>query len=134
MSEMGRKKVRKQRGKRTHGWGSQKKHRGAGSRGGRGRAGITKHNKLKYLKQGIRVGKRGFVSQKQRRKDFEKCINLKDVVAAAGEKKEVDVTQLGYDKVLGKGKIEKAIIVSAKSFSAKAKEKIEQAGGKAISV
>ena len=30
-----KKKVTKQRGHKTHGWGSKKKHRGAGNRGGR---------------------------------------------------------------------------------------------------
>ena len=30
------KRVRKLRGSKTHGWGSKKKHRGGGSRGGRG--------------------------------------------------------------------------------------------------
>ena len=37
-----RKKVTKQRGSKTHGWGSMKKHRGAGNRGGRGKAGTGK--------------------------------------------------------------------------------------------
>ena len=37
-----RKKVVKQRGSHTHGWGSKKKHRGAGNRGGRGMAGSGK--------------------------------------------------------------------------------------------
>ena len=36
------KKVRKFRGSHTHGYGSKKKHRGAGSRGGRGMAGSGK--------------------------------------------------------------------------------------------
>ena len=54
-------KSRKQRGKRTHGWGMGKKHRGAGNRGGRGRAGLGKRGAQKKtlpLSQGKKaVGK-----------------------------------------------------------------------------
>ena len=47
------KKARKLRGSRTHGWGSPKKHRGAGSRGGVGMAGSGKkgQQKLNRLKK-----------------------------------------------------------------------------------
>ena len=37
-----KKKLVKQRGSKTHGWGSKKKHRGAGNRGGKGNAGSGK--------------------------------------------------------------------------------------------
>jgi large subunit ribosomal protein L15 len=42
-----RKKNVKQRGSKTHGWGSMKKHRGAGNRGGRGKAGTGKRGDQK---------------------------------------------------------------------------------------
>src|SRR3989338_9211653 len=57
-----RKKVSRQRGSHTHGWGSKKKHRGAGNRGGRGRAGTGKRAdqmKTLYWKERY-FGKRGF--------------------------------------------------------------------------
>ncbi|MBI5072716.1 50S ribosomal protein L15, partial [Candidatus Woesearchaeota archaeon] len=38
-----RKKITRQRGKRWHGYGSKKKHRGKGSHGGKGFAGFHKH-------------------------------------------------------------------------------------------
>jgi large subunit ribosomal protein L15 len=44
----------------------------------------------------------------------------------------IDVTELGYDKVLGKGKISKTFKISAPQFSASAIEKIEELGGEAI--
>ena len=44
----------------------------------------------------------------------------------------IDVTELGYDKVLAKGKISKTFKISAPKFSASAVEKIEEVGGEAI--
>jgi large subunit ribosomal protein L15 len=128
-----KKKVVKQRGRKTHGWGSKKKHRGAGSRGGRGRAGITKHKKLFFKKKGIEVGKRGHKSMKQRGlKPQVKSINLRDLEKLAQGKKEIILREFGYDKVLGSGSIKMPIKVIAKSFSVKAAEKIEGAKGQAI--
>jgi large subunit ribosomal protein L15 len=44
----------------------------------------------------------------------------------------IDVTELGYDKVLAKGNITKTFKISAPQFSAGAIEKIEELGGEAI--
>ena len=44
----------------------------------------------------------------------------------------IDVTELGYDKVLAKGNITKTFKISAPKFSAGAIEKIEELGGEAI--
>ncbi|KXB02924.1 50S ribosomal protein L15, partial [candidate division MSBL1 archaeon SCGC-AAA261G05] len=41
----------------------------------------------------------------------------------------VDVTKIGIDKVLGRGKISRSMKVIAKNFSKSAKEKLEEAGG-----
>ena len=43
-----------------------------------------------------------------------------------------DVTQLGYNKVLGKGKITKPAIIKSPKFSQSAIEKIEEAGGESV--
>jgi large subunit ribosomal protein L15 len=126
------KKSVKLRGKRTHGYGSHKKHRGAGSRGGRGFAGTKKQKKTWILKhKRSHLGKRGFKSLQQRglRKEI-KAINLKDLEGMG--KKEIDLTAKGYDKLLGGGKVTKALEVKVKMFSERAKEKIEKAGGKVI--
>jgi large subunit ribosomal protein L15 len=130
---MPRKKVTKQRGHKTHGWGSKKKHRGGGSRGGRGRGGIVDQKKIQLLKKGIRTGKRGFKSMRHRGlRPYEAFINLKDVERLAGEKKEINLGDHGYQRVLGTGRINRPLTVKARYFSAKAKDKIEKAGGKVI--
>lgn len=46
----------------------------------------------------------------------------------------IDLNSLGFTKVLGSGKVTKALIVKAEIFSEKAKEKIEEAGGKVITL
>lgn len=133
---MKRKKAVKMRGSRTHGYGSHKKHRGAGSRGGRGFAGSTKHMKLwvkKYHPE--KLIKRRFKSLVQKgRRPPTMGINLADIVlfAEKSNTREINLTDLGYDKVLGTGTITSPLIITAHAFSKKAAEKIEQAGGKAV--
>jgi large subunit ribosomal protein L15 len=124
------KKVDKQRGHRTHGYGSQKKHRGKGSRGGRGLAGSEKHRKTYLLKyKPGHLGKRIFKSKT--RKTI-RAINIRELASIAGNEKKIDLSGMGYDKVLGKGEIKTPLEVKADYFSKSAREKIEKAGGKAI--
>lgn len=130
------KKAKKQRGSMTHGWGAKKKHRGAGSRGGRGHAGLNKHKKSLMLKlYPDKFGKRGFkIPQDIKRNKAVKAINLKvlDVYAVVNGKTEIDVNELGFHKVLSTGKLTQALTIKAPVFTPKAIEKIEAAGGKAI--
>ena len=139
-----KKKVRKLRGSRTYGYGSHKKHRGGGSRGGRGKAGMHKHKWTYVVKyEPEHFGKRGFKRPSAVIKE-EKAINLKELEALVEklekegkvEKEEgrikVNLSELGYDKLLGSGKIGKALVVEAKKFSKLAAEKIEKAGGKIV--
>lgn len=127
------KKIRKQRGNRTHGWGSQKKHRGGGSRGGKGRGGVEKHKRLWLLKQGEKLGKRGFKSLRQRGlKKHDRSINLRDIEKLAVGSKEINLIEHGYERVLGTGEMKKPLSIRAGHFSAKAKDKIEAAGGAVI--
>jgi large subunit ribosomal protein L15 len=130
---MMRKKAVKQRGSKTHGWGSKKKHRGAGSRGGVGRAGITKHMKLHFKKKGIVVGARGHTTMKQKGlKKRVRSITLRDLGKLAAGKKEIILREHGYDKVIGTGEMKTPIRVIAKSFSVRAAEKIQAAKGEAV--
>jgi large subunit ribosomal protein L15 len=127
-----RRKMRKFRGKRSYGYGSHKKHRGGGSRGGRGNAGMHKHKwsyTVKY--EPNHFGKRGFKRPIAAAKKV-KAINLRHLGALAAGKKKIDLTKLGYNKVLGAGRIQTAMEVVAEAFSKKAIEKIEAAGGKAV--
>ena len=128
------KKTAKLRGSRTHGWGSSKKHRGAGSRGGRGMAGVKRQKKTWLIKnKPDHLGKSGFKSLRQRKlKPSLKAINVRDLLKLAAGNKEIDVSKLGYSKVLGGGSINVALNVKADYFTESARQKIEQAKGKAV--
>jgi len=141
-----KKKVRKFRGQRSYGWGSHKKHRGKGSRGGRGLAGLHKHKwsyTVKYAPE--HFGKTGFKRPVAIVRKV-KTINLKELDQLAekllkekiAEKEEdrikINVLKLGYEKVLGSGKLTKPLIVEAKFFSKQAIKKIEKAKGKAVKI
>ena len=65
MTDNKRSKNSRQRGSKTHGWGSMKKHRGAGHRGGRGAAGSGKRGDAKkpsIWKDKRYAGRYGFTS------------------------------------------------------------------------
>lgn len=129
-----RKKVRKMRGKRSYGYGSHKKHRGGGSRGGRGKAGLKKHKKSWMTRyEPNHFGKSKFKVPIRAKKQI-KAINLKDIdiLAKNLNKNEIDVSEFGFQKVLSTGKLTKSLIIKARFFSNKAKEKIEKSGGKVI--
>ncbi len=139
-------KVHAHRGERTCGWGGAQKHRGAGSRGGRGNAGQKKkHHQISARISGRVFGKTGFKRPQELIKNVI-TINLADIdkkielwVKEGKAKKttggfSVDVTSLGYEKVLGSGKLTHKIEVTADSFSKSAITKIEGAGGKAVGV
>ena len=138
-------KKRRQRGSRTHGGGSHKKRRGAGHRGGRGRAGRDKHEKLLYPPR----GKHGF-KRPQKTEETVLTVNVREldedavVLAAEGIAEETDdgyrvdardVVEDGHEadavKVLGAGRVHNRIEVVADEFSETARELIEDAGGSA---
>ena len=77
-------------------------------------------------------GKNGFTSpQSLHRK--ENTINLKEVDEFAQTSKgSVDLTSMGYTKLLGKGKITKALTITVPACSVSAAEKVQTAGGKVI--
>ena len=126
-----RKKVIKMRGSKTHGYGSKKKHRGSGSKGGKGQAGQFKHKKTFFKRWGKEKQPR-FKSLEQRNiRMKEKAINLGDLVKLT-DKSEIDASEFGYGKVLSEGVLERPVTIKAKKFSERAKQKIEKAGGKAV--
>ncbi|HLP79540.1 MAG TPA: uL15 family ribosomal protein [Acidobacteriota bacterium] len=133
-----RKKNSRHRGSWTHGWGEKKKHRGAGSRGGRGMAGTGKRadtNKPSIQEDPKYFGKWGFV----RPVAIERinAINVQtlasNLVSLGAEKKGtayvVDLTKTQYNKLLGSGDIAVAVQVTVKYASASAAEKVKAAGG-----
>ncbi len=123
-----RKKRVKKRGSKFHGF-AKKKHRGGGSEGGRRMGGSGKrsaHNKISILREyGTEYfGKVGFTSIKKRGK----IINIRDLP----DEKEINLTKLGYEKLLGKGNIYRAVKIIVKMTSKQAIEKIKKAGGEVV--
>jgi large subunit ribosomal protein L15 len=139
------KKILKRRG-RGSGYGSHKKHRGGGSRGGRGLAGLHKHKRMTAIKyMPGHFGKKGFKRPQKVLREV-KAINLKDLASRVDdllkdkkikEEKEgikINLSELGYDKLLGTGRIKHRLIVEAKAFSKNAIKKLQEKKGKAIVV
>ncbi|MEM3839217.1 MAG: uL15m family ribosomal protein [Candidatus Micrarchaeaceae archaeon] len=124
------KKNRKYFGTRTWGWGNKKNRRGSGSRGGVGRGGRKSKwtRTVKYERE--RIHTPGFVPPR-REKLREISLGRISSIArkAAGEKPTLEFN--GY-KVLSNGSLSKPVVIKATSFSAKAEEKIKQAGGEAV--
>ena len=127
------KKFRRFRGRRTY-HGSHKKARGAGNRGGRGGAGLHKYKWSYIVKyEPDHYGKKGF-KRPQELVTKVKSINLRDLEKIAREKNldKINVLELGYQKVLGTGRLSKPLTVEAKFFSKQAIKKLEKVGGKAV--
>ena len=140
-----RKKMDRQRGNTSHGWGAKKKHRGAGNRGGRGMAGTGKRadqKKESILKEygNEYFGKRGFVrpgspSKKAKVINFEQLNKLIEKGEIKKEKEFyiINLDELGYAKLLSKGELRYKIKIKAKAFSKNAIEKIQEQGGEIVS-
>ncbi|TAJ45832.1 uL15 family ribosomal protein [Methanofollis fontis] len=134
----------KYRGSRTCGGGTHKNRRGAGNRGGRGRAGHRDHRWSHFLLAGqIHNGKNGFVSARKVKVpvlDIGEIDQIAEYLVQAGiaETEEgailLDAADIGVEKVLGGGQVTHVLKVTAASFSAQAKEKIEAAGGQALTI
>ena len=129
-----RKKNSRQKGSYTYGWGSKKKHRKAGNRGGHGMSGTGKrsdHKKTMILKMYGHdyFGKFGF-RRPQKLLGETRTINIEQLERFKEEK--IDLKKLGYDKLLGKGKISRKVTVIVPKFSESAKAKIEKTGGQVL--
>ena len=122
-------KANKHRGRcRTHGRGH-KAGRGAGKRGGRGRAGMNKHRvmtRIKYMPG--HWGMHGFNRNPGLRTVYVTC-NVGDLEGMADGKDSIALTEMGIAKLLGSGRISTALTVTVEEWSAKAAEKISAAGG-----
>ena len=132
----------KYRGSRTCGGGTHKNRRGAGNRGGRGRAGINAHHFVKWYKEmgGPVFGKNGFCNQIATEvisidvgvlDQIVPSLLAQGIAKKDGDTIVINVADMGIEKVLGSGKVTKKIIISASAFSETAKAKIEKMGGKA---
>lgn len=129
------------RGSRTCGGGTHKNRRGAGNRGGRGRAGHRDHRFTHFLLAGsIHNGKHGFFNQAAvpvsalsvgALDQMLPALLAEGIVMQEGDAFVIHAPGMGIDKVLGAGKVTKKMYISAKAFSEQAKLKIEALGGKA---
>ncbi len=135
------KKSRKYRGSRTHGWGRVGQHRKSGSSGGRGRSGLHKHKwslVMKYAEDSSGYpffGKHGF-KQPETIVAARLGINVgeldsmldelvsKGLVQVVDGKYVVDLLKIGFNKLLGRGRVSRPMIVRAVWVSRKAEEKI----------
>lgn len=133
-----RRKSQRLKGSRMHGWGLV--HRGSGNRGGFGRAGGGKKSDCKKPSfPNSEFGKHGFKSKGVLHHD--KTINLRDIDNQLNnwirekkvEQKEglyvVDLTELGYDKLLGSGRLNKKLKIIVPKAVPNAVEKIKAVGG-----
>ena len=139
-----RKKNTRQRGSHTHGWGSKKKHRGSGNKGGKGMAGTGKRSDSKKpsIWKERYFGKFGF-KKKGEIEDI-RPVNLvyieenldslleKKLAAKEGDSYAVDIEKLGCNKLLGTGKITKKFKITAKYASQNVIDKIKEKGGEVI--
>ena len=147
MTSRTRRKNSRQRGSHTHGWGSKKKHRGAGNRGGRGMAGTGKRGDCKKPRVWSKkkyFGKFGF--KKKNIKAKINAITIKSVEQMlplwvgkklAEEKAgafEVSLEKLGYNKLLSNGKATKKMKITVSYASASAAEKVKAAGGEVVGI
>ncbi|MHC1626297.1 MAG: uL15m family ribosomal protein [Methanoculleaceae archaeon] len=132
----------KYRGSRTCGGGTHKNRRGAGNRGGRGRAGQRDHNYVRHLLQGtVKNGKHGFVPVKRKScavMDIGRIDEIADLLVSNGLARReegviiLDAADLGIDKILGSGRVTRPFHITAREFSGRAVEKIEERGGRAV--
>ena len=125
---MVRPKTKEKRGHRTY-HGKHKNARGGGSRGGRGDSGKCKHHFMRSMLLGTQMGKHGFVRQPLC-EELE-VVNVDVLDQMAGPDGKVEISEM---KVLGRGKVTRKLEVSAAAFTATARNKIEAAGGQAVTV
>ncbi len=140
------KKSRYLRGWRTMSWGRVGQHRKSGSSGGRGRSGRHKHKWTWVLVyQPDYFGKHGFVQPPSISKEI-RAINVgeldqivdKLVERGLAEYKDgkyyVNLLKIGYNKLLGGGKVTKPIVVETPLASRSADAKVREKGGEVIIV
>ena len=139
-----KRKVRKKRGSRTHGYGRVGQHRGKGMKGGSGKAGRHKHKWTYIVKyQRDYFGKHGFNPPHRKEVEVINVGDLDEKVEAFLEEKlalkkddgiHIDLHQLGYHKLLGRGQISHPLIIKVASHSQSAKKKVKKAKGKILQV
>ena len=140
-----RKKNVRLRGSKTHGGGSKKKRRGSGHKGGAGMAGTGKRadtKKPSIWKNLDYFGKHGFYRHGQ--KEEINVINVSEIDEKAdrlvkaniavktADSYDIDLAKLGYNKLLGSGKVTKKLKIKVEYASENAILSVKEAGGEVI--
>ena len=130
-------KIRKKRGSRTQGYGRVGQHRKSGSKGRR-KAGRHKHGWSyvhRYEPDYFKKKRLKSLTDKSKIR----IINLKELEEIAlqkvsNKKKKItlDLEEMGYDKLLGTGKISIPVSVKISAWSEDAQKKIEAVGGEIL--
>ncbi|MBS7652087.1 MAG: uL15 family ribosomal protein [Candidatus Bathyarchaeia archaeon] len=136
----GRRKTRKLRGSRTHGYGRVGQHRKSGGRGGKGKAGGRDHFWIRTVKyEPNRFRRIGFKPPSRLETRAINTGELEELVRRvlgaemrASALPELDLTSLGYDKLLGKGDLKIPLKIKVSSYTSMAREKVESAGGEIV--
>ena len=136
-------KTRKMRGSRTHGYGTIGQHRKKGTKGER-KVGRHKHLWTYVIKyEPDYFGKKGFTSHKSLHRkistinvgELEELVNKLSAEKTLEKKTGkifLDLEKLGYNKLLGTGKIAQPILVKVASHSETASKKLEKVGGEIL--
>lgn len=133
-----KRKTRKLRGSRTMGYGRVGQHRKSGMRGGYGKAGMHKHKwsyTIKYEPE--HFGKHGFKSIRGELKainveELEELVRKGRYSLNESNIPVIDLNKEGFDKLIGRGRINTKVKVIVRKASRKAISKVESVGGKVI--
>ena len=124
-------KGRRYRGMRTHGYGQIGQHRHSGKQGGHGNAGLHKHKwSWLVINDPDHFGRDPFRPPGHVRPS--RWMNVGQLDGLAKGEKSLDLTALGFGKLLGAGEVSGAYQVKVDFFTKKAQAKIEAAGGKIL--
>ena len=132
-------RAKKFRGNHTHGRGK-KAGRGAGLRGGRGRAGANKHRYLMLQLLGGKHehtaakpwGRIGFKYRSRNGNDKPVSVNVGDLALRFPGQAELDLGKQGIGKLLGSGEISHKVKVTVDHASEGAISKVKAAGGDVV--
>jgi large subunit ribosomal protein L15 len=133
-------KTRKYRGGRHCGWGQIGQHRASGHKGGLGQSGLHKHHFIRMLMTDPKHFGHDSTHPPHPNlvRKWVSIRDLDDIYAKFGKqeggKKLINLTELGYDKLLGGGQTENTYVVKVEKFSASAEEKIKKSGGEVQTV
>jgi large subunit ribosomal protein L15 len=135
-----RKKHVRMHGGQTHGWGAKKKRRGGGHRGGRGMGGTGKRadtKKPSIWNNAHYFGRVGFHSIRpgvysvnlQYLEEHADSLVKKGTITKEGEFYIVNLHDLGYDKLVSKGRLTRKFKITCGVATERAIEKVKKASG-----